>query len=198
MADATHSSSQPGAFKRKPPVIPSGVLGMLVFVAIEIMMFSGLISAYIIVKGGAVGGVWPPPGQPRLPVEETAFNTAALLFSGATLFWAERSFRKAVSSAKFPLLLTVLLGAFFIGFQGREWVALLSQGLTLQSSTYGGFFYLIVGMHGIHAIAALGGLVWCWVQLLRGKLGATAFWSVQVFWYFVVGLWPLLYWLVYL
>ena len=68
-------------------MIPSGVLGMFMFVAIEMMMFAGLISAFVIVKGAAVGGVWPPPGQPRLPVEDTAFNTAALLLSGATLFW---------------------------------------------------------------------------------------------------------------
>ena len=53
-------------------------------------------------------------------------------------------------------------------------------------------------MHGLHAILALLGLVWAWGRLKRGRLKDTEFWSVQVFWYFVVGLWPLLYWLVYL
>jgi heme/copper-type cytochrome/quinol oxidase subunit 3 len=171
---------------------------MIVFVAIEIMMFSGLISAFIITREGAAGGVWPPPGQPRLPVEETAINTVALLLSGATLFWAERSFRKTAAKAAWPLFITLLLGIFFIGAQGREWVALIDQGLTLVSSAYGGFFYLIVGMHGLHASAALLALVWAWVRLKRGRLKDTEFWAVQVFWYFVVGLWPLLYWLVYL
>ncbi|MGB5702243.1 MAG: cytochrome c oxidase subunit 3, partial [Polyangiales bacterium] len=66
---------------RREPVVPSGVLGMLMFVATEIMFFSGLISAFVIGKSNAIGG-WPPPGQPRLPVEETALNTAALLASG--------------------------------------------------------------------------------------------------------------------
>jgi len=179
-------------------MIPSGVLGMFMFVAIEMMMFAGLISAFVIVKGAAVGGVWPPPGQPRLPVEDTAFNTAALLLSGATLFWAERMFRKGARRAGKPLLITICLGAFFVGFQGVEWAALLGQGLTIQSSTFGGFFYLIVGMHAAHAICALLALAWAWIQLQRGKLPNTAFWSVQVFWYFVVGLWPILYWLVYL
>ena len=91
-----------------------------------------------------------------------------------------------------------MLGAFFVGFQGVEWFALLAQGLTLQSSTYGAFFYLIVGMHAAHAIVALGALVWAWMMLKRDRLTKVAFWSVQIFWYFVVGLWPILYWLVYL
>ena len=66
---------------RPPPVVPTPVLGMLIFVIAETMMFAGLISAFTIVKAGALG--WPPPGQPRLPVEATAFNTAVLLLSAA-------------------------------------------------------------------------------------------------------------------
>ena len=189
---------QGSARPERSPLIPDGVMGMVLFVAIEMMMFAGLISAFMIVKGAAPGGVWPPPLQPRLPVEETLVNSLALLLSGGTLFWAERAFRKQASKAKWPLLISLLLGIFFVAAQGREWVDLLAQGLTIKSSTYGGFFYLIVGMHGLHAIAAAAGLIWAYVMLLLGKLKDTGFWTVQVFWYFVVGLWPILYWLVYL
>ena len=41
----------------RKPLIADGVLGMITFVAIEMMMFAGLISAFLIVKGGAPGGV---------------------------------------------------------------------------------------------------------------------------------------------
>ena len=51
---------------RPLPILPSAVRGVLIFVVAELMMFAGLISAYSIVKAGALG--WPPPGQPRLPV----------------------------------------------------------------------------------------------------------------------------------
>ena len=50
----------------------------------------------------------------------------------------------------------MLLGAFFVLFQGVEWVALLREGLTLTSSTHGAFFYLIIGTHALHAVVALG------------------------------------------
>ncbi|TDJ14828.1 MAG: hypothetical protein E2O69_12900, partial [Deltaproteobacteria bacterium] len=77
---------------RTQQLIPSSVLGMLLFVVVEIMLFAGFISAFSIVKASAI--VWPPPDQPRLPLEETALNTVALLASGVLLFLARRSFRK--------------------------------------------------------------------------------------------------------
>jgi heme/copper-type cytochrome/quinol oxidase subunit 3 len=181
---------------RPPPVLPSPVLGMLIFVVAEMMMFGGLISAFVIVKSGALG--WPPPGQPRLPVEATAFNTAMLLASAGVLFLANRKFDVEKVSAKAPLFLAIGLGAFFVCFQGYEWIQMLGHGLTLTSSNYGSFFYLIVGLHGLHAIAGLAVLAGAALKLNGGLLAPSTFASAQVFWYFVVGLWPVLYFLVYL
>ena len=80
------------AESQRTPLVPSGVLGMLIFVFVEIMLFAGMISGFTIIKSSAL--VWPPPDQPRLPVGETLFNTAALLASGACLYWAQRTFTK--------------------------------------------------------------------------------------------------------
>ena len=95
------------------------------------------------------------------------------------------------------LLFSLLLGAFFVVFQGAEWLALIREGLTLTSSTHGGFFYMIVGAHALHAVAALMVMAYQYALLVRGKLQAHAFAAFQVFWYFVVGMWPILYWKVY-
>ena len=43
---------------------------------------------------------------------------------------------------------------------GAEWVALIAEGLTLTTSAHGGFFYVIVGTHGLHALGALLGMGW--------------------------------------
>ncbi len=188
---------------RPPPppqrekLVSNAVLGTLIFVMCEVMLFAGLISAFTIVRTSALGA-WPPADQPRLPIEETAFNTAALLLSGLLLYVAHRAFRREPASTRGPLLGTILLGAFFVVFQGAEWVALIGEGLTLTSSTHGSFFYLIVGAHALHAVAALGFLGYAWLLLSRSQLVASTFHAVQVFWYFVVGLWPILYWRVYL
>ena len=181
---------------RPRPILPSAVLGTLIFVIAEMMMFAGLMSAFSIVKAGALG--WPPPGQPRLPVEATAFNTAVLLASAVFLFIANRSYARNRNLARRPLFTAMGLGAFFVVFQGYEWVSLIRQGLTLTSSNHGSFFYLIVGMHGFHAIAGLTVLGRAGLKLSRGLLAPSTFAAAQIFWYFVVGLWPILYFMVYL
>lgn len=183
---------------RREPLVSNGVLGMLTFIFTEVMFFSGLISAHAIARSNAAGQMWPPFGQPRLPVQETAVNTAALLVSGIVLVIAWLAFRRERSSARIPLALSILLGGFFVWFQGLEWAALLQEGLTMQSSSYGGFFYLIVGSHAAHAIAALAGLVWAWLRLDKGKLAGSQLATVSAFWYFVVLVWPILYVKVYL
>ncbi len=182
---------------KREPVIPNGVLGMLIFVATEVMFFSGLISAFVIGKSNAVGG-WPPPGQPRLPIEETAFNTVALLASGVALYFANRAFKKGSPNTRRWLLAAIALGGFFVLFQGAEWVALINEGLTLTSGQLGGFFYLIVGTHALHVVAGFLILLYTYRKLSHGELDRFAFWPAQIFWYFVVGVWPILYWLVYL
>jgi len=181
---------------RHTPLVASSVLGMLIFVAAEVMFFAGLISAFTIIR--AETPVWPPPDQPRLPIERTALNTAALLLSGVALAYAHRAYLRDRRAARTPLLVAMLLGGFFVLFQGAEWIALLRQGLTLTSSSLGSFFYLIVGLHALHAVIAIGLLAYAWLRLQRGWLVQSQLVTAEVFWYFVVGLWPVLYGVVYL
>jgi cytochrome c oxidase subunit III len=183
--------------RRSRPLVPSGVVAMLLFVFTEVMLFAGLISAHVIYISGQVGGIWPPQGQPRLPFAETAVNSAALMVSGGILILAQLAFRVDRRRALIPLGMSVLLGAFFVGFQGVEWVGLIREGLTLKSSTYGAFFYVIVGAHAVHAVVAITCLAWAWTRLRRGLLTDTQFKGVQIFWYFVVLVWPVIYFQVY-
>jgi len=188
-----------GAPRRSGRLVEHGVFGMGLFAFAELMLFSGFISAHVISRRVAPPGTWPPADQPRLPVESTAFNTAALLLSGVLLFLAHRAFRGGNRAATGRWLgASILLGALFVALQGAEWARLLAQGLTVSSSLVGGFFYLIVGTHALHAIAALGFLVFAWLALRAGRLSGSQFGAAQVFWYFVVLLWPVLYWKVYL
>lgn len=175
-----------------------GPFGMALFVFTEVMMFAAFISGHSIVRNAAPPGAWPPPGQPRLPFAETLLHTAALLASGVVLALANRAARSRGLAAAGPrMLIAVLLGAYFVAAQGVEWAALLREGLTLTSSHVGGFFYLIVGAHALHAVAAIVALGWCWVLLKRGALRPSVFGTVQLFWYFVVLVWPVLFLVVY-
>ena len=97
--------------------------------------------------------------------------------------------------------IAIVLGLGFVVFQGYEWVGLLSFGLTLTSSVYGSLFYLIIGTHALHVIGALLAMIYAWKTFeveMESETGAERMLPFQILWYFVVGIWPLLYILVYL
>lgn len=181
------------------PLIDSRQFGMLIFIVTEVMFFASLVSAYLIIRSGLEE--WPPWGQPRLPIWSTAFNTLVLVASGVAAFVSGRQLRIGSEAAHRTMGVAVALGTFFLVFQGYEWVQMLGFGLTVTSSTYGGLFYLIIGAHGAHVLGAVAALAWVWTRMAPGHEhpvspeGASA---ARMLWYFVVGVWPILYVLVYL
>lgn len=195
---ATIESTLPSDAHTTAGRIPNSVLAMIIFIAAEVMFFAALMSAHTIARATALGGVWPPAGQPRLPVERTALNTAILLLSGVLLAMCNRRMIADPKRAQGYLAGAIATGISFVLLQGVEWVALLRQGLTMISSNHGAFFYLIVGTHALHAVAAIVALTWVYVLMRQGKLSPSTFTATQLFWYFVVILWPVIYLRVYL
>lgn len=183
-----------------------GMVAMLVIVAFEAMLFVGMVGAFMLTRAAA-GAAWPPPGQPWFPLGETAVNTAALLLSGALVFRAARTWDNPEARVG-PLLLTaIVLGGFFVFFQGIVWLNLIGEGLTVTSSHHGKFFCIIVGMHAAHLVGALIFLGVVWLRLKpfrdddippRGLLSSSAFSAARISWYFAVGIWPALYVCLYL
>ena len=166
-SEQTAGAVRPGARRE---VVPSGLLGMVIFVGTEVMFFAGLLSAFTISKAGAPGLEWYLPRGQVLPFAVTAVNSVALFASGVLLWVAGREFRAHSSAAARTLLAAILLGALFVMFQGREWVGLIARGVTLSSSALAAFFYVIVGTHAVHAVAALAGLGVAWWRLRAGRL----------------------------
>ena len=177
-------------------IISDGVIGMSLLIATELMFFAGLISAYIVNKAGAS---WPPPGQPRLPIEITAVNTFILLFSSITLYLFSKKY--AEGNGKKLLLVTMLLGITFVTIQGVEWIKLLQFGLTTTYSLYGAFFYTLIGAHGFHVIVGLCILLYLLLSVNKKSSNEKLLDRISacsMYWYFVVGIWHILYILVYL
>lgn len=185
---------------RAEPPVSNARLGMLIFLAAEAMFFAGLIGSFLVFRLGSA--IWPPPGQPYLPVGVTGVNTLILLFSAYTMYRAIRAIRQGDRQRLIRwLLITALLGTIFLGVQGYEWARLVHFGLTLSSGTYGATFYTLIGIHAAHVF---GAVIWLLVVLAgarRNRFSATKHIGLTVcemYWYFVVGLWPVLFTLVYL
>ena len=179
-------------------LVSSSIFATVILIMTEVMFFAALISAYMIIRSGSEE--WPPWGQPRLPVFATALNSLALLASAFCLHRSVKVFSSQAPRSKQLLALTIALGTVFVSVQGYEWVQLISFGLTITSSTYGGVFYLIIGAHGLHVIGGLLALFACLKRLnsTSQQLTIDNLRAAQIFWYFVVGVWPVLYTLVYL
>ena len=186
-------------------VVENGTIAVLVFVVFEAMMFAGMVSVFLLTRA-ATTGAWPPAGQPWFPPQETAINTAALLVSGVLVFMAARAWEKREARVGPLILAAITLGTFFVFFQGVVWLALIRQGLALTSSPPGIFFCFTVGLHGANALGALIFMGFAWLRLKplrddeesRGSLGSSTFSAARILWYFVVGVWPLLYLCLYL
>ena len=182
------------------PLLGNTQIAMLVLIAAEIMFFSGLVGAFLVFRFS--GKPWPPPFQPRLPVEVTAVNTAFLLLSSYSMVRAQLALKRG-NTKSLPRLLTItgVLGIVFLAIQGYEWVQLVNFGLTASANVYGSLFYTIIGTHGFHVLSAV---VWLVVVLVRAHLGKysahnpNGVVACAMYWHLVVGLWPILFHLVYL
>lgn len=175
-------------------------VAILFFIGAESMFFAALISALFVLRSSLP--VWPPPLQPRLPIEVTAANTAVLLVSSLAMVLAARASTLAGRRDLVRWLsVAALLGALFLGVQGFEWVRLIRHGLTLSSSTYGTTFYTLIGTHAVHVAGALAWLLATAVLARAGRLerrGGALVRGCALYWHFVVALWVVLFVAVYL
>ncbi len=177
---------------RSRPLLSDAELGTLIFIGTELMFFVALVSAFLIIKAGR-GEAFVLPAHVTLPVLATGLNTVILLLSGyflhlATLRWEEK---RRVGEGFF--LAAIVGGLVFVTAQGYEWVRLLSYGMTMTSGIFAACFFLLVGSHALHAAATV--LVMAYFYLRREHV--TSLRALRMFWWFVVGIWPLLYGLVY-
>jgi cytochrome c oxidase subunit 3 len=92
------------------------------------MFFAGLIGTYIVLRFGAIA--WPSTHDVHLAEIWGATNTFVLICSSVTIVLAlEAAKKNLASSAKGWMLLTLLLGAVFLGIKMYEYNAKFSHGI---------------------------------------------------------------------
>jgi cytochrome c oxidase subunit 3 len=173
------------------------MLGMLLFIISEIMVFGAFFTAYFFVRI-VNGEPWPADGT-TLPVAIAGVNTAILLSSSLTLHWAQTSLKNGNRwGLKVGMLLTSLLGATFLFIQINEYVHI---GFAPQDHAQGTIFYGLTGLHGAHVLIGLLLLVMVTVRAFRGHFSPTSHQGVEVpgiYWHFVDVMWILVYTTIYI
>jgi len=201
-------------FKHTAYVRRGLLLGMVLFILSEVMFFFGFFWAFFhssLVPSPAIGGVWPPVtimviSAWKLPL----VNTLLLLLSGVTLTISHRflvylpyynksedEIHKIISIIMLWLRRTIYLGIFFLFCQAFEYYF---AAFTFQDTVYGGTFYILTGLHGLHVLV---GTIFLIVCLWRTSLFHFTVWkqvgfkSAVWYWHFVDVVWIFLYLVIY-
>jgi heme/copper-type cytochrome/quinol oxidase subunit 3 len=181
------------------PPVERGKFAIWLFLATEIMFFSGLIGAYIVLRSAAAS--WPDPAE-RLAVDITAANTFILIMSSWTMvkavFAAKRGDRGGLVKW---LLATIFIGTVFVSVQVYEYIVLYKEGALPQVDIFWSTFYAMTGFHGTHVVVGVIWNVCVLLGALRGKYTARNNLGVELaglYWHFVDLLWVLIFTIVYL
>ena len=177
--------------------VDAQMLGMLLFIISEIMVFGAFFTAYFFIR--VVGGAeWPAEGT-HLPVAIAGVNTAILLSSSVTMHWALESAKAGNRRGlQAGIVTTFLLGATFLFVQINEYVHI---GFSPQDSAQGTVFYGLTGLHGAHVFVGLTLLAMVTVRAFRGHFSPAEHRGVEVpgiYWHFVDVMWVIVYTSIYI
>jgi cytochrome c oxidase subunit 3 len=190
-----HGHAHPPAANRSSRVDPP-LLGMLLFIISEIMVFGAFFTAYFFIRV-AQGDPWPAPGT-HLPVEVAGVNTLILVSSSFTIHWAEKSIKAGNRfGLKAGMLTTFLLGCTFLFIQINEYANI---GFAPQDAAQTTIFYSLTGLHGAHVFIGLCLLLFVTIRAFRGHYSPEEHRGVEVpgiYWHFVDIMWIVVYTTVY-
>ena len=195
-AHGEHEAHGPPPAHRSSRVEPQ-LLGMLLFIISEVMIFGAFFTAYFFIRVGQ-GDPWPAPGT-TLPVEVAGVNTAILWSSSLTLHWAQTSIKKGNRfGLKAGILTTFLLGATFLFVQINEYANI---GFAPQDHAQQTIFFSLTGLHGAHVFIGLCLLLIVTIRAFRGHYSPEEHRGVEVpgiYWHFVDVMWLVVYSTVYI
>jgi cytochrome c oxidase subunit III len=188
-----------------PPIhyssrVSPALLGMLLFIASEIMLFGSFFTVYFfdrVVRHG-VDGQWPPEGFHR-PAFVALVNTLILVTSSFTMHWADTSVKRGDRAGlQAGLVLTLCLGTTFLFTQFIEYHRL---GFNTGDTSFAATFFGLTGLHGAHVFVGLMILLVMTIRAFRGHFSPEHHHGIElggIYWHFVDVMWIVVYVTVYL
>nr|QNV12047.1 cytochrome c oxidase subunit III [Linyphia triangularis] len=183
-------------------VVSGLMLGMILFIVSEIFFFLSFFWAFFHSSLNPVielGGVWPPMGvDPLNAFQVPLLNTIILLGSGVSVTWAHQALlMENLSKAKISLMLTWLLGLYFLFLQ---WVEYSMSSFSISDSIFGSSFFMATGFHGFHVIVGTFFLFVMWMRVKKNHFSSSHHFGFECaawYWHFVDVVWLFLFSVVY-
>jgi len=178
--------------------VDARVLGMLMFIASEVMLFGSFFTAYFFVRVVNNPPHWPPIGF-HLPVFVAGVNTAILITSSFTVHWATQAVKRGDRNGlRAGLVLTILLGSAFLLTQAVEYSHV---GFNTSDGAFASVFFGLTGLHGAHVFIGLSLLTISAVRAFKGHFSPEHHHGVEIpgiYWHFVDVMWIVVYFTVYI
>ena len=180
--------------------VQTAMFGFWVFMMSDAILFGMVFASYVTSVHATAGG----PGPKDLYDISSAFiETLLLLASSFTFGMASLALKYKHSTPRLVgwLVVTLLLGAAFLGFEVHDFVAMAAKGGVPQRSGYLSAFFGLVPLHGLHVIGACMWLLALFGQIARygldtrTKLGIM---RLALFWHFLDIVWVAIFTVVYL
>ena len=190
-------------------------LGMWLFLATEILMFSGLFLAYFITRMFYPEMVLE--AHEHLSKTAGGINTLVLLTSSYTMALAVRSAQTSnTAGIKRFILMTMACGGIFMVVKYFEYSAKFEHGMLpgkFYSAHLHGYeieglphiffavYFMMTGLHGIHVMVGLAIMTWIYIRASRGDFSASNYAAVEntgLYWHLVDLVWIFLFPLLYL
>jgi cytochrome c oxidase subunit 3 len=152
------------------------------------MMFASMFLGYFLVRFNAP--TWPPVEIEKMPKLLPFLSTVVIALSSFAYYKFEKGTQK-----KTPWLLTVALGALFLGLQFALWNSLAAAGIFVGNGNVPSMVYAFTWLHALHIVMALGLVLWLGFFVYRRPSGLTDGRLINVgkFWHFLGVVWFLMY-----
>lgn len=175
------------------PTIPArpgrttGQLGVIVFLASDIMLFAPFFAAYFLLR--STNDPWPPSGV-ELDTVRAAAGTVVLVASSGTAVLADRAQESDERRRAYLwLFATMALGVAFLVNQFAEYTTL---DFRASDDAYGSIYWGLTGLHTAHVIAGIIALGLLAIRVIRAPaLDEATPWArgISTFWHLVDIVW---------
>ena len=172
-------------------------LGMWLFLASEIMFFTGLLGSFVVLKFAHPQEFHEDASH--LNWQLAAFNTIVLITSSLSMALAvQAAEKKDQRGVARNTIITILLALTFLLIKGFEYHAKIEHGILPSTSLFFGAYFTLTGCHGLHIIAGLVVLFRMWRAAARQQATFESLELVGLYWHFVDLVWIFLFPLLYL
>lgn len=152
------------------------------------MMFSALISAYVVRQAAGNWLEFPLP-------TEFYVSTLLILLSSISLFFSRKAFiSNNQQRYRVLLIISLILGLSFVYYQYRGWIEMTNLGVFMDGNPSGSFVYIISGLHALHVLGGILALIVAMVDSFVNKQIVVQSRLVRLniitrYWHFVDILW---------